>query len=264
MNEQTIERLQVKTPQQRLLRVLEEEYRQPPRVAQALLEEVQMCLFGPGTTLEPGQVRVILTVLEAGPGHPLSDTATKEVVWTIDAGQPDRQVQQQEGATALRRGRVQRLLDEALEQGAVATQEDLAQALHVSVRTIKRDCKVLESQGVYLPTRGKLKGIGRGQTHKAQIVGRWLRGQTYDQIQLYTRHSVASIRRYVQAFVRVVDLHQQGFSENEIALVLSMSACLVREYLAVYDHHQAVEYRARLAEQIERLGKAPQGKRGAS
>ena len=78
---------------------------------------------------------------------------------------------QQHGSPTLRRVRIQRLLDEALAQGAVATQEDLAQALHVSLRTIKRDCAA-QAQEVYLPTRGNLHGIGRGQTHKAQI-GRW-------------------------------------------------------------------------------------------
>jgi DNA-binding Lrp family transcriptional regulator len=163
----------------------------------------------------------------------------------------------------LRRVRIQRLLDEALEQGAAATQEDLAQALHVSVRTIKRDCKELEAQGIYLPTRGKLKGIGRGQTHKPQIVGHWLRGETYDQIRLYTRHSLSSIQRYVQSFVRVASLHRQGFSASEIALVLDMSTYLAKEYLALYQEHDSPEYQTRLTEQIERLSRAPNAKKGA-
>jgi DNA-binding Lrp family transcriptional regulator len=263
MDDQTIERFQAKTPEQRYLNVLEQDFDQPPRVAQALLEEAQLCLLCNGSALRPGQTRVILTELNAGHGQPLGRTATTEVTWTVDAGQEDRQVLQQNGAAELRRTRIQRLLDEALAQGAVATQEDLAQALHVSVRTIKRDCKELEGQGVYLPTRGKLKGIGRGQTHKAQIVGRWLRGETYDQITLYTRHSLSSVKRYVQSFVRVADLYRQGFSESEIALLLELSAYLVREYLAVYHEHDSIEYQDRLTEQIERLSKAPKAKKGA-
>jgi Mn-dependent DtxR family transcriptional regulator len=258
-----MERLQAKTPEQRFLRMLEDEFHQPPRVAQALLEEAQACLFGQATVVRPGQVRILLTALSSGHGRPLSQTKTQEVVWTLDAGQPDRQVQQQHGQVALRRVRIQRLLDEALAQGAVATQEDLAQALHVSVRTIKRDCKVLTDQGLYLPTRGNVKGIGRGQTHKAQIVGRWLRGETYDQIKLYTRHALSSIKRYVQTFVRVVELHGQGLSKNEIALVLDQSPYLVGEYLAIYEQHDLPEYRTRLKEQMERLRRAPRAKKGA-
>lgn len=263
MNEQTINRLEAKTPEQRFLRVLEDDFHQPPRVAQALLEEAQACLVGSATIIRPGQTRVLLISLDAGHGRALRDTASREVIWTLDAGQEDRRTLQQEGPVALRRVRIQRLLDEALEQGAVATQEDLAQALHVSVRTIKRDCKALEAQGISLPTRGNMKAIGRGQTHKAQIVGRWLRGETYDQIQLYTRHSLSSIKRYVQAFVRVADLHRQGYDPGQIAMLLELSPYLVGEYLAVYQEHESVEYQERLTEQIERLSKAPQAKKGA-
>lgn len=263
MNEHTMERLNAKTPEQHFLRVLEDEFHQPPRVAQVLLEEAQACLLGRTTAMRPGQTRVLLAALTAGHGRPLRETVQTEVVWTPDAGQEDRQVQQHYGAIVLRRTRIQRLLDEALAQGAVATQEDLAQALHVSVRTIKRDCRALEAQGLYLPTRGNLKGIGRGQTHKAQIVGRWLCGATYDQIMLATRHSLASIKRYVQAFVRVADLHRQGFSVDEIALLVAASPYLVREYLAVYTQYDAVEYQERLTEQIARLSQASESKKGA-
>jgi hypothetical protein len=263
MNNSTMQRLQAKTPEQRFLRVLEDGFGQAPCVSEAILEKAQACLFGHSSTLRPGQVRVLLTAMEAGHGRPLRRTMLKEVVWTIDAGQEDRRVQQEQGIVGLRQVRIQRLADEALAQGGVATQEDLAQALQVSVRTIKRDCKAIAAQGIVLPTRGQLKGIGRGQTHKAQIVGRWLRGETYDQIQLHTRHSLSSIKRYVQSFVRVADLHRQGFREGEITLVLEMSAYLVREYLALYRQHDEPVYQERLTEQIERLSRASKGKKGA-
>jgi len=70
----------------------------------------------------------------------LRHTETAEITWTVDAGLEDRRVLERHGHLALRQARIQRLLDEALAQGAVATQEDLAQVLHVSSRTIKRDC----------------------------------------------------------------------------------------------------------------------------
>jgi DeoR/GlpR family transcriptional regulator of sugar metabolism len=50
------------------------------------------------------------------------------------------------------------LLDEALAQGALATQEDLARVLQTSLRTIKRDFAELHNQGLYLSNRGYLKG----------------------------------------------------------------------------------------------------------
>ena len=167
------------------------------------------------------------------------------------------------GIQAWRQVRIQRLLDEALAQGAVASQEDLARALQVSVRTIKRDCAALQVQGIYLPTRGNLQGIGRGQTHKAQIVGRWLGGETYDQVAWHTHHAVSCVRRYVQTFVRVVNLHQQHFSLQEIGLLLQISQPLLKEYLAVYEQYDTPFCRQRLQEQLARLtGHAGQPKKG--
>ncbi|MGQ9854914.1 MAG: DUF1670 domain-containing protein [Candidatus Oleimicrobiaceae bacterium] len=258
MNDQEIERLQCKTPEARFLSILEREYDVAPRVARALLEEAVTCLVEASKPLPPGQVRVILARRQATAARSLRDTPTVEVVWTVDAGHEDGQVLLEHGSTALRQVRIQRLLDEAIDQGAVATQEDLAHALHVSVRTIKRDCLELQGEGVYLPTRGNVHGIGRGQTHKARIVGRWLAGETLDQIALHTHHCVSSVQRYVQAFARVMQLHSQGFPEGEIAQLLQISIPLVREYLAVYQQHDSPASRERLEEQLQRLGRASQ------
>ena len=255
MNQERVRRLEAKTPEQRFLRVLQQEFHQAPRVAQSLLHEAQACLLGGGSPIRPGQVRVILAKREAGHTGSLRDTPTTEVVWTVDAGLEDRQVLGERGRIALRRVRIQRLLDEALAQGAVATQEDLAQVLQVSVRTVRRDCASLQAKGIYLPTRGNLHGVGRGQTHKAQIIRGWLQGETYDQIALNFHHCLPSVQRYVQAFVRVVHLHHEGFPESQIALLLGMSQPLVREYLTVYGRNDAPECRKRLAAQIERLSR---------
>ena len=264
MKTDELERLRAKTAQQRFLRVLQDDFHYAPKVAQAVLEEAQACLGGQPGQLRPGQVRVILTRQRAGHGQALRDTPSTEVVWTVDAGAEDHHVLQAHGHTALRRVRLQRLLDEALAQDAAATQEDVAYALHVSPRTIKRDASALEAAGVYLPTRGNLHGIGRGQTHKAQIVGRWLRGETYDQIALHTHHCLASITRYVQTFVRVVNLQRQGFVESQIAGLLELGLPLVREYLAVYAQHDDPACRERLAAQLTRLGQsAPAPEKGA-
>lgn len=121
MNEHEIERLQAKTPQQRFLGVLEREFHYAPKIAEAILSEAQSCLAGRTEMLRPGQVRVVLVRQGAGAGRPLSATPTVEITWTVDAGAEDRQVLAQHGHPALRQVRLQRLLDEAVEQGGVAT-----------------------------------------------------------------------------------------------------------------------------------------------
>jgi len=254
MNETEAERLAAKSKEHQMLQILEHDFAQPPRVAAALLQEIQTWYAGQAEApVQPGQMRVYLVALKARHGQALADTRQTEVVWTVDAGAEDYALQQQEGPTALRRHRLQRLLDEAVTQGAVASQEDLARVLQVSVRTIKRDCAALEAQGVYLPTRGHLKGIGRGQTHKALIVGRWLQGETYDQISRATHHSVGSVQRYVQAFCRVLQLQRQGVSTEEIALLLQIGWPLVADYQALYTQHANPFVEARLAGQLARF-----------
>ena len=259
MNKDQIARWQAKTPEQRFLNTLGKEFNQAPRVAQAILADAEKCLLGFEENLKPGQMRVVLAARGAGHGKALREIATKDVIWTVDAGEEDYEVCQQHGRQAMRQQRILRLLEEALAQGAAATQEDLARALHVTVRTIKRDCKTMQARGIYLPTRGNLQGIGRGQTHKAQIVGHWLAGRTYDQIARQTHHSVTSVQRYMQAFMRVVQLHERGLPMAEIALLLQVGHPLVKEYLAIYEAHNTPLARQRLAEQLQRLRNRPQG-----
>ena len=74
-----------------------------------------------------------------------------------------------------------------------------------------------------------------------------------DQIVWQSHHTATAIKRYIQAFVRVVELHLQGFSETQIGLLLQMGLALVQEYLAVYHQNDNPECRERLQEQLERL-----------
>jgi hypothetical protein len=178
MEESIKKRQESKTVEQQFVRTLSDEFQFAPRLAQAVLREAQASQLGEGKRVADGQIRRILNERRARGRQALRSTASVEVSWTLDAGAEDQAVLEGHGRVALRRVRRQRLLDEALAQGAAATQEDLAQALNVGLRTIKRNFEEMQAQGLYLPTRGNLQGIGRGQTHKAQILGRWLRGET--------------------------------------------------------------------------------------
>lgn len=256
-------RMEAKTPQQRLKGVLEQEFHYAPRIAEAIVEEAQNCLYGTQVGLQPGQMRVILTRRGSRAGQALVDTAQVEVIWTVDGGAEDREVQAKYGGRALRWVRIQRLLDEAVEQGGAATQEDLAQVLHSSVRTIKRDFATLHKQGQWLSSRGTLDGMGRGQTHKAQIVQRWLQGETYDQLTKRTHHSAKSIHRYLRTFLQVVGLCQQGFTSAEIARLLQIGQGLVADYQAIDALHTTPAERQRLNEQLQRIQQPPQLEKGA-
>jgi uncharacterized protein YerC len=124
---------------------------------------------------------------------------------------------------------------EALDQGGLLTQEDLAVLLCSSRRTIRRDVKELKQQGIDVPTRGTLQDIGPGVTHKSKVVKMWLEGYEYTDIERKTGHSGFSVQRYLSGFSKVVRFNSRGYSLQEIRELADMSERLIQEYLDLYE-----------------------------
>jgi len=106
--------------------------------------------------------------------------------------------------------------------------------LCTSRSSIKRDMAQLRAAGIDVPTRGQVKDIGRGVSHKSQIVGDWLAGYTFSQIKSRRWHTVHSIERYCRDFQRIVRLHCHGLSVADIRRSTGLSERLIGEYLALY------------------------------
>jgi hypothetical protein len=261
------DRLATKTPEQRFLFELQTDFELSPVEAREILEAARRTLSAKlggdkATALKSGQIRQIIASFQAPHGRPLTETDMVEVVWTIDAGLEDAEVRRRHGKDGLRQVRILRLIDEALDQGGAPTIEDLAQALAVTPRTIKRDLAVLSSKGFVIKTRGKLKGAGRGQSHKVLIVGLYLDRYTYSEIEQRTGHTNAAIKRYIVTFGQVVLLHQRDIRPQEIAFLLGISVRLVKEYLELYQQRNSAEDRTRIQEILDRISGAnipPQG-----
>jgi len=252
----TLDRLAIKTPESAFVHVLQEEFEFSPRVSRELLSTAKEMLVGgvPSAAVRPGQVRLVVASLKAPFGPPLAETDKVEVTLTVDAGAEDAAVRKRDKAEGLRQGQILRLTEEALEQGGVLTQEDLARALSVNVRTIRRGVRALKAAGHLVQTRGSVKGVGRGQTHKVRIIELWLDREGYDKIARWTRHSPQAIKRYVSTFLRVVVLHRQGTPVEEIAFLTQASARLVKEYLEVYEAALAEPHRReKLEEELARV-----------
>jgi predicted ATPase/DNA-binding SARP family transcriptional activator len=96
-------------------------------------------------------LQVRLSRIDAPTGRPLGDNEMIAVTWTLTAPGDD----QIPGKAARRQHRLWRLLQEAAAQRAAPTVEDLAAALHVDARTIKRDLAALRAAGLPTPTRGR-------------------------------------------------------------------------------------------------------------
>lgn len=269
-----IDRLAVKTLDQRFRHDLETGFEMAPRVAQGILELAKevfsldaVSTDGSGR-LRPGQIRQVIAAAGAPHGRPLDQTEMVEVTWTLDAGEEDLEVLSRYDASALRRVRILRLVEEALDQGGEPTQEDLAKALGVSDRTIRSEIATLEAADHRVATRGKLRNVGRGQSHKIPIVKLYLKRHTYTEIMRQTHHSPYAIKRYIQTFGRVVMLTRKALSCSEIAHAVGISERLTEEYLDLYQKYNVPEYQQRLDEIVQMVSggaqpASPEAKKGA-
>ena len=94
--------------------------------------------------LAPGQIRLKLPKTDAPRTRQLRDDELIQVTWTVEAPEDEKVA----GKIALRRHRLQRLIAESAEQGARETQQALAEALGVGLRTIERDMAQLRKNGL--------------------------------------------------------------------------------------------------------------------
>ena len=99
------------------------------------------------------KIQVRLAACDAPLGRPLQDEDKVSVIWIVDGGIEEAAMLARKGKVALRHWRLLRLLDEAKSQGGEPTVSDLAQALRVDERTIKRDLAALRAQGKPVATR---------------------------------------------------------------------------------------------------------------
>ena len=116
---------------------------------------------------------------------------------TLYAGDQDYRYRRQHGIDAvarLRQRQIQRMAQEALDQGALLTAEDLAfRIFNCGLRTISRDLATLREEGLIVPLRSQQKDARRALSHRAEAVELYLKRHTFTQIRQKIRHSLPCI-----------------------------------------------------------------------
>lgn len=234
MEQAVIERLQAKSPEEAIIEQICRDFNLAPFMARTQFEQM-LKYFEQYFELERdvGQITFLALDGDNPPGRPVAECKRVAVTLTLDS--PDDLEALRNGIAALRRSKIQRLTREAQEQGALLTQEDLARLLCASRSTVKRDIAQLRGAGIDVPTRGQIKDIGKGISHKAQIIQDWLAGYTFSQIKQRRWHSIHSIERYCLDFQRVIRLHEQDLKTADIRVSTGLSERLIKEYLALYE-----------------------------
>ena len=232
MGAAVIERLQAKSPKEAIVEQISRDFNLAPFMARTQFSQMQK-YFGQYFDLarEVGQITFLAVSAANPPGCAIGEC--KRVAVNLTWDNADDLEAWRQGVAALRRSKIQRLTREAQEQGAFLTQEDLARLLCASRSTVKRDIAWLRGAGIDVPTRGQIKDIGKGVSHKTQIVSDWLGGYI-SQIKQRRWHSIPAIERYCTDFQRVARLHQRGLSVADMRLSTGLSERLRKEYLTLY------------------------------
>lgn len=246
------DRLKQKGLEGQFLWELQYGYELSPRESDGILELVKL-IFSQEVEFKAGRFQVWVIAQDEPAGKPVS--ALKKVsVWvTLDAGSEDLEIYRQYGAIYLRRMRILRVMEQIVDGGGIATQEDLARLFQVDVRTIRRDLAYLRSEGYEVITRGVWCDIGRGISHRVLVVEKYLQNYSYTEICRQTGHSDKAIKRYVNTFIRVATLIAKGVTNDlEIAFYVGISERLAKDYRELYQRYIDHEvFGRRLKELIE-------------
>jgi hypothetical protein len=257
-------RTNLKTLDNIFLKNIEHGAKCPPFVSNAILE-IAKRIFHLDTSkndddfIKPGQLKVVGILSSEPAGKALKDCQSGVCTVTFNNGQEDQQIRFRDGVSALRRARILRITEEALDQGIHLTQEDLAYNIFsCGLRTIRRDIKALRDKRLYVPTRGQQKDIGPGVSHKVIAVRMFLERKTELEIARTIYHSLKAIERYTNTFSRVILLLDKGFSPFEVSFIVQISQRLVDQYQQLYHDFNRPKYKQRLD---ELLNKAKKGSR---
>ena len=228
-------RLAAKDAESAIVARICEDFNLTPVLARAHYQQMARYFSDYGhMALRPGELCYLAVASDEPPGKPI--VACRKVQVALELASPDdHEVLRIKGLAAMRQQRLARLARQAQLQGGLLTVEDLAYLTCSSTATVKRDLAECRAAEVAVPTRGQIRDIGPGVSHKSQIVQMYLWGLQFTEIERRTRHSESSIKRYLADFRQIAALYARGASIPEIRAASGRSASVIGEYIAIYE-----------------------------
>jgi hypothetical protein len=255
LDKEVTKRLQTKSVQQSIITSLAKDFNLTPILAEAYFSQISnYFLQHAEVELTAGQIHYLAIDENEPAGKPLSLCKKVSVKLSLHLPEEDMPVYKKSGLRALRQHKIVRLTNQTIDQGGVLSYEDIAFILTCSVVTIKRDMSQMRRAGIILPSRGWRHEMGRGQTHKTQILDLYLSGYQFTDIERRTKHSETAIKRYIQDFSRVVLLHTKKFSLDEIRVSTNFSHHLIGEYLKLFTKHKKSSQLKRILQHSKKRG----------
>lgn len=217
--------------------------------AEAMIERIMQTVnrfTKPAAMLKPGQM-LWMAVPNDGRKHTkkrMRDTPQVPMVLDLVTDDELAALAQGERYDSVRRRRQARLLDQALSQGGVLAQSDLAAITLRHRRNVANDIAAFQKgNGRILPYRGSVQDVGSTMTHKVEVIRLFENGFLEPEIcqKLDVPHDLTAVENYVQTYKNVLKLLDNDFSPSEVTGILRISKRLVDSYVEIIaEHHPDV------------------------
>lgn len=232
------QRLKSKSVQNSIITSIAKDFNLTPILADAYFHQIKTYFLEHAElNLSSGHIQYLAISDTEPAGKPVALCKKISVALTLHNPDEDIDLYHEKGLRGLRQHRLLRITKEAIEQGALLSYEDIAFLLTTSVVTVKRDVAQIKRTGLVIPSRGWRHQMGRGQTHKTQILDLYLSGYQFSEIEKRTHHSETAVKRYIQDFTKIILLHQKKFSVDQIRIATNFSNRLIGEYIKLYDKY---------------------------
>ncbi len=240
MDQNLTKRLQSKSVKNAIVNNISHDFNLTPILAEAYFNQIKnYFLEHANFELASGQMHYMAVDDREPAGKPIALCKKISVRLTVHDVDEDLLVYKNNGLAGLRHHRLLRITKQAIEQGALLSFEDVAFILTTSVITIKRDMAYLRRSGLTIPSRGWRHDMGRGSTHKTQILDLYFDGFLFSEIENRTHHSETAVKRYIQDFSKIILLYSKNFSIDQIRITTGFSNRLIGEYIKLYKkYHQ--------------------------
>jgi DNA-binding CsgD family transcriptional regulator len=252
------QRLKIKNIGQQMKNLAQHGIGISPWEAEILVETIEEVYFNDLELrqIRHGQLKYSCLSAAEPPGKPIADCQMVSVNLTLFDDEDDKELSwvKKDASISKRWRRLLRISAEAREQEGLLTQEDLAQILSCDVRTIRRDIAQLQKLEIVVPTRGTIKDIGPGVSHRTLAIRLWLEGKEPSEVALRIKHSLKAVENYLEKFKRVAYLRRKGFTEFEISRTIGISVGATKTFLEIFNEFKTKALFKNRMSEIEIVG----------
>ena len=252
------QRLKIKTISQQMKNLAVSGTGISPWEAQVLIDTIEEVYFNDPELRQSrhGQLKYSCVSAAEPPGKPIAECQMLCVVLTVFDEEDEQELSWHEKDASIEKRwrRLLRISEEAREQDGLLTQEDLAKILMCDVRTIRRDIADLRKADIVVPTRGTVKDIGPGVSHRALAIRLWLEGKEPSEVASRIKHSLKATENYLEKFKRVAYLKRKSFTEFEISRTIGISVSATKTFLEIYTEFKSKAFFKSRMSEIELVG----------